>query len=152
MKKLSIVAIILMVAMLFVACSPNSTAKEPFAPDWANGDYTGSITAMGASMPTNLSIDENGFTIDVSGFLQIETADANIISNNVKELDETNTTWKVSMDGIVTNGVTAENKIDVEITPDEKNLSVSVTIEDFVVPGIEMPLHIDFSLVETPSV
>ena len=65
MKKLSIVAVICIIAMLFASCSGNPESK-PYAPDWAEGNYTGSINVYGSDFSVEAEITSSSFSINVN--------------------------------------------------------------------------------------
>ncbi len=69
MKKLRVLAVICIIAMLFVACDTDPGKKEeakPFAPEWAIETYEGSVTAYGNSVESTLTITDSLFDITVT--------------------------------------------------------------------------------------
>lgn len=121
MKKLSIVAVICIIAMLFASCSGNPESK-PYAPDWAEGNYTGSVTVPEIGEVTaEAEITSSSFSISVIG-IQISSSDEGV--STVKN-EYTDTSWTIELSGIP---VAGGNNIPVTITKGE-NGALNVTVD-----------------------
>lgn len=152
MKKLSIVAVICIIAMLFASCSQNVNEPpvELNAPGWAQGSYSASIMGILAS----LTIDESTFAI-VTGIVNFDSSVEGVKLTHSEEKDGV---WTVKLTGIPNEleGIlssTDEVSVTIEQGATEGHLSVSVTLpasEEFS----KSLQNMDFTPVseETPAV
>lgn len=146
MKKVRIIAALCMIAMLFVACSPAPEKDEPVElviPEWADGDYTGSImidigTGVEIPLPVTLNINSENktFAVAVTGLISIDSSAEGV---EIKECTVSESEWSVVLDGVVTKeGTDPINNISVEIVPTEDgHLTTTVTMEGLDVPVID---------------
>lgn len=125
MKKLSIVAVICIIAMLFASCSGNPESK-PYAPDWAEGNYTGSVTVpvIGESTAeAEITSSSFSITVNVRGAdIPISSSDEGV--STVKN-EYTDTSWTIELSVI---SVAGDNNIPVTITKGE-NGELNVTVD-----------------------
>ncbi len=150
MKKLSIVAVICIIAMLFASCSQNVNEPpvELNAPEWAIGNYSANILMI----PASLTIDESSFSILTS----VVKVDSSAEGVKLTSSEEESGVWTVKLKGIpeVENIVSPSDEVSVVIKQGETegHLSVAVTLPQN--QGIsEMLQNIDFGPVaETPAV
>ena len=150
MKKLSIVAVICIIAMLFASCSQNVNEPpvELNAPKWAQGSYSASIMEI----PASLTIDESSFSI----LTPVVKVDSSAEGVKLTSSEEKNGVWTVKLKGIpeVENIVSPSDEVSVVIKQGEteEHLSVAVTLPQNQAISA-MLQNIDFGPAEeTPAV
>ena len=151
MKKLSIVAVICIIAMLFASCSQNVNEPpvELNAPEWARGNYSANILMI----PASLTIDESTFAI-VTGIVDFDSSVEGVKLTHSEEKDGI---WTVKLTGIPNEleGILSssdEVSVTIEQGATKGHLSVSVTLPQNQVTSA-MLQNIDFGPVaETPAV
>ncbi len=138
MKRIRIVAIIAIIAIFFASCDPKPGKAALTVPEWAEGDYTGTVIGM----ESTLKITPDSFRIDIiteAGvpFMTVDSAaDGTTIED--QKINEDEKTWNIILDGVTLSGNTI-NDINVTITESGENLNVIVTV-----PGIGNIPEINF--------
>ena len=140
MRRMRIIAIIAIIAMLFASCDSQPDNETLIVPEWAEGEYTG--TVMG--MDSTLNITENSFKIDLSTagtpFMTVDSAAAGTKVAS-QSIDNNTKTWKIVLDG-VSLGEDTLNDISVTIIDADENLNVTVLVPEIL--G-ETPIPITFT-------
>ena len=141
MKNMRIAAIIAIVAILLSACAPQPENETLIVPEWAEGEYTGTVMGI---MDSTLKITEDSFRIDLTtAGMPFMTVDSAAEGTKVadQDIDNNTKTWNVVLDG-VSLGEDILNDISVTIVDADENLNVTVLVPEIL--G-ETPVPITFT-------
>ena len=141
MKNMRIAAIIAIVAILLSACAPQPENETLIVPEWAEGEYTGTVMGI---MDSTLKITEDSFRIDLTtAGMPFMTVDSAAEGTKVadQDIDNNTKTWNVVLDG-VSLGEDILNDISVTIVDADENLNVTVLVPEIL--G-ETPIPITFT-------
>ncbi len=141
MKNMRIAAIIAIVAILLSACDPQPENEMLIVPEWAEGEYTGTVMGI---MDSTLKITKNSFRIDLTtAGMPFMTVDSAAEGTKVADqhIDNNTKTWNVVLDG-VSLGEDILNDISVTIVDADENLNVTVLVPEIL--G-ETPVPITFT-------
>ena len=141
MKNMRIAAIIAIVAILLSACAPQPENETLIVPEWAEGEYTGTVMGI---MDSTLKITEDSFRIDLTtAGMPFMTVDSAAEGTKVadQDIDNNTKTWNVVLDG-ASLGEDILNDISVTIIDADENLNVTVLVPEIL--G-ETPIPITFT-------
>ena len=131
MKNMRIAAIIAIVAILLSACAPQPENETLIVPEWAEGEYTGTVMGI---MDSTLKITEDSFRIDLTtAGMPFMTVDSAAEGTKVadQDIDNNTKTWNVVLDG-ASLGEDILNDISVTIVDADENQNVTVLVPEIL--------------------